>query len=377
MIISMLTGHTFAAARVSAFTFLLFFINCGPRNQVNPNLTSTMPPKILWAWERPEDLRFIDPKEFGVAFLAQTIFLEKDGVLPKLRRQPLEVSPGTYIIAVTRIETNKDGTKQPTFTPEMVNKVAALVKTTLELPDVKAVQIDFDAVVSERAFYRSMINELKSQLPPETPLTMTSLASWCTGDAWFNDFPVDEAVPMVFQMGADEAKIKTYLRNGNDWIEPLCRGSYGLSVDEPKIEGMKPGRRIYLFKNTAWAKADWAQVELFSSNEILPVSSVCELVATPNRYDGKLVRLKGSIINGLEGSWLSHPDCSGDDASVVIGLQSKELQRKLSDVGPAPGAGQVDGTLLGVFRNRPYANGGLKAPFQFELLSIDEPTRVR
>ena len=46
---------------------------------------------------------------------------------------------------------------------------------------------------------------------------MTSLASWCTGDAWFNDFPVDEAVPMVFQMGADSEKIKTFLRNGNDW----------------------------------------------------------------------------------------------------------------------------------------------------------------
>ena len=57
---------------------------------------------------------------------------------------------------------------------------------------------------------------------------MTSLASWCTGDAWFNDFPVDEAVPMVFQMGADDEKIKTYLRNGNDWNEPLCRGSYGI-----------------------------------------------------------------------------------------------------------------------------------------------------
>ncbi len=256
MIISMLTGHTLAAARVSAFTFLLFFINCGPRNQVNPNLTSTMPPKILWAWERPEDLRFIDPKEFGVAFLAQTIFLEKDGVLPKLRRQPLDVSPGTYIIAVTRIETNKDGTKRPTFTSEMVNKVAALVKTTLELPDVKAVQIDFDAVVSERDFYRKLMINIRDKTPKGVPLTMTSLASWCTGDAWFNDFPVDEAVPMAFQMGADEEKIKTYLRNGNDWMEPLCRGSYGISVDDPLGVELRPNRRVYYFKNGAWNNTD-------------------------------------------------------------------------------------------------------------------------
>ena len=84
------------------------------------------------------------------------------------------------------------------------------------------------------------------------PITMTSLASWCTGDAWFNDFPVDEAVPMVFQMGADSDKIKTFLRNGNDWNEPLCRGSYGISIDEPKINGLKPDRRIYFFKDSSW-----------------------------------------------------------------------------------------------------------------------------
>ena len=39
-----------------------------------------------------EDLRFLDPK-FGVAFLAQTIFLENDKVAPKPSRQPLEFRP--------------------------------------------------------------------------------------------------------------------------------------------------------------------------------------------------------------------------------------------------------------------------------------------
>ena len=30
---------------------------------------------ILWAWERPEDLSFINPEKVGVAFLAKTIYL--------------------------------------------------------------------------------------------------------------------------------------------------------------------------------------------------------------------------------------------------------------------------------------------------------------
>ena len=229
---------------------------CGAKNQVNADLSTSMPQKIIWAWERPEDLRFLDAKEYGVAFLAQTIFLEKDSVILRQRRQPLEVSPGTYMIAVTRIETNKDGAKRPTFDAEMVSQTVKLIQNTLDLADVKGVQIDFDAVSSERAFYRSVMMELKKQLPVKTPLTMTSLASWCTGDSWFNDFPVDEAVPMVFQMAADEEKIKIFLRNGNDWNEPLCRGSYGISIDDPLKVELKPNRRIYYFSNNAWRAPD-------------------------------------------------------------------------------------------------------------------------
>jgi hypothetical protein len=246
---------TLAAARVSAFALVLLLLNCAAKNQVNPALSDQMPQKILWAWERPEDLRFLDAKEYGVAFLAQTLTLERNDEIFTPRRQPLEVNPGTYLIAVTRIETNKS--VRPVYSTEQLNKLLTLIKRTLDLPDVKAVQIDFDAVASEREFYRQMIVELRKQLPQSVPLTMTSLASWCTGDAWFNDFPVDEAVPMAFQMGADTEKIKRFLANGNDWNEPLCRGSYGVSIEELLKVEFKPGRRIYYFKSTAWNRDDF------------------------------------------------------------------------------------------------------------------------
>src|SRR5688572_6468022 len=244
---------------------MMLLISCGKPNSVDPRLSTEMPQKILWAWERPEDLRFLDPTTFGVAFLAQTLLLERDSVLHKPRRQPLEVSPGTYLIAVTRIETNKEDGKRASFDEAMVQRTAALIKNTLDLPDVRAVQIDFDAAASERAFYRELMlelkyrfefPELKERFPAGVPLTMTSLASWCTGDAWFNDFAVAEAVPMVFQMGADTEKVKTYLRNGNDWNEPLCRGSYGISLDERLNVILKPSRRIYYFKTGSWSSRD-------------------------------------------------------------------------------------------------------------------------
>ncbi|MBV9442948.1 MAG: hypothetical protein JO217_09650 [Acidobacteriaceae bacterium] len=31
---------------------------------------------MLWAWERPDDLRFVDVRKAGVAFLAPTIFFD-------------------------------------------------------------------------------------------------------------------------------------------------------------------------------------------------------------------------------------------------------------------------------------------------------------
>jgi hypothetical protein len=220
-----------------------------------------MPKKIVWAWERAEDLRFLDAEKFGVAFLAQTLTLQQDDVVFRPRRQPLELADNIYVIAVTRIETVKENSKRPALSGEQRKKLVGLIKKTLELPNVKAIQTDFDVVVSERAFYRDLMNDLKKELPENTPLTITSLASWCVGDSWFNDFPVDEAVPMAFEMGADSGRISDFLAKENDWNEPLCRGSYGISIDDPLLNvKLKPERRIYYFKSKSWEKSDLEKI---------------------------------------------------------------------------------------------------------------------
>ncbi len=240
------------------FVLLCFLacLNCRNSREVNPQLNDEMPNKILWAWERAEDLRFIDTEKIGVAFLAQTLFLQTDEVIFRPRRQPLKVAPETYLIAVTRIETAKENNNRPNLSDEQKKKVVIFIKKTLELPNVKAAQIDFDVVVSERNFYRFLVNDLKKELPANTSLTITALASWCVGDVWFNDFPIDEAVPMAFQMGADTAQIHAFLRDGKDWREPLCRGSYGVSLDENFPAKFQPNRRFYYFKSKAWEKSD-------------------------------------------------------------------------------------------------------------------------
>jgi hypothetical protein len=48
------------------------------------------PRVMLWAWERPEDLRLVAPDHVGVAFLAGSIYLEQQPVTHP-RAQPLRV----------------------------------------------------------------------------------------------------------------------------------------------------------------------------------------------------------------------------------------------------------------------------------------------
>jgi hypothetical protein len=254
--------------KLALILFASAFFNAGCRqtSEIRLSENKNMPGKILWAWERREDLRFLDATRFGVAFLAQTVLLQNDNVILRPRRQSLQVAANTYLIAVTRLETGKQSENRPDLSDNQNKKVVSLIKKTLELPNVKAVQVDFDVTISERDFYRRLIYDLKTQLPEDTPLTITALASWCAGDTWFSDFPIDEAVPMVFEMGADDELIRKFLIDGNDWREPLCRKSYGIAIDETVKADFQPNRRRFYFKSKVWEKADLEKLDLKKLN---------------------------------------------------------------------------------------------------------------
>ena len=96
--------------------------------------------------------------------------------------------------------------------------MVSLVVRTLELKNVGAIQIDFDAVTSERNFYRQLLEDLRQQLPDNVPLSITALASFCIGDPWIKDLPVDEAVPMMFRMGTDNESIRGMLAKGRIFV---------------------------------------------------------------------------------------------------------------------------------------------------------------
>jgi hypothetical protein len=71
---------------------------------------SSFPHIILWAWERPEVLDFIDPDAVGVAFLAGTLSLSDEHVSVRPRLQPLSV-PKDWVRAQDRVFQNCSGAK--------------------------------------------------------------------------------------------------------------------------------------------------------------------------------------------------------------------------------------------------------------------------
>ena len=223
------------------------------RNRLDENY---FPRVVLWAWERQENLTTVDPNRFAVAFLAQTLALRNDDVILNPRHQPLDVSSETKLMAVTRIESQKTTGQHAALSDAQRYKVVEHILRTMRLRNVSAIQIDFDATNSERDFYRALLHDVRAKLPDKLALSMTSLASFCVGDRWLADLPVDEAVPMIFRMGADDRSIKNLLSAGEDFGEPLCQKSYGIAVDEPLDVRFKPGRRVYVFNPRPWQPSD-------------------------------------------------------------------------------------------------------------------------
>lgn len=212
---------------------------------------SPQPRIVLWAWERPENLEFINPREIAVAFLAKTIQLRADETLVTPRLQSLRFAPGTELIAVVRIESER-----ASLSRKQLNETVSAVSQMAGIENVSAIQIDYDAKESERKFYREMLQALRRETPAKTRLSITALASWCVYDDWLSGLPISEAVPMLFRMGVERDEIKAYLASGKDFRCGLCRNSLGVSTDEP-LGGTpeKSLHNIYVFNPQPWSAA--------------------------------------------------------------------------------------------------------------------------
>jgi uncharacterized protein DUF3142 len=250
---------------------------------------SNLPAVIFWAWERPEDLRFLTPDQAGVAFLAKTIYLQPPSTDPtssspsfivRPRLQPLRIAVGTPLIAVIRMETpaprrlsslqqNQSGLHAFNYSNAQRALLASEIAGTQSISGVSAIQIDFDAPSSAHPFYTALLQDVRGKLPRSLPLSITALASWCIGDPWLGQLPsgtIDEAVPMLFRMGPDAGNVLKFLHSGDDFSVAACRGSLGLSTDETLSNDLLTAgstfrtfnpreKRVYVFAPRPWTQS--------------------------------------------------------------------------------------------------------------------------
>lgn len=215
---------------------------------------------ILWAWERPEDLRFVRGPQaatkleersrgISIAFLERTLVIGRQDVDSLKRRQPLRVPPSTPLISVVRIE------GRGAIDRRLVSKIASEVAESAAVPGVSMVQIDFDATRSQRTAYQQLLHDVRTRLPPGVRLSVTALASWCNDDPWIDPPSVDEIVPMIFRMGPDARRVETRLREDRRWPVAACNSAIGISLDEPSRE-LPRAARIYVFNPRSWQADD-------------------------------------------------------------------------------------------------------------------------
>lgn len=216
----------------------------------------------LWAWERPEDLRFLAGEpHVGVAFHAATVRLDARGDATVLRRaHPLLLADATPRIAVVRVEREPRADGSPRYDEQRAHAaVIAVVREVVALPQVLGVQLDHDARESERAAYVRLLGAVRAALPRERTLTMTALASWCTEDQFLDSAAqnVDAIVPMAFAMGREGPLVRARLRAAPFDVS-ACRAQLGVSIDEPALPSR--GADVWAFSSRAWTPARFARL---------------------------------------------------------------------------------------------------------------------
>ncbi len=210
---------------------------------------------VVWAWERPEDLRFLPP---GVEVAAQTGFVEISGdrVFARGRRFPLRVN-GEPEVAVVHVQIDPRGRLD--WTPAQRAAAVSAVLALGRQPWAKWLQIDFEVRQSQRQVLLDLLEGVRQGMPRSVGLSMTAIASWCETESWLRHAPVDEIAPMVFRMGPPGGRLKEMLEAGGDFREPECRKAIAISADTP-LRRVPDGRKIYLFSPRSWRPADFQRI---------------------------------------------------------------------------------------------------------------------
>lgn len=209
------------------------------------------PARFAWSWDRAEDLRFLARDE-GVALVLTSLEFHGDRTLVRPLRNAVALPVGTVVLPVVHVEALPAMHAALTAAQHQAF-VDAVLRAATRSPQ-GAVQVDFEALPSQRAFYRDVLAEVRARRP-ELRLSITALASWCLADRWTASLPVDEVVPMAFRMGSAHGDYRDWVAASERWPDATCTAT-GVATDEP-LPRLPRSRRLFFFSPQPWTPRQW------------------------------------------------------------------------------------------------------------------------
>jgi hypothetical protein len=200
-------------------------------------------PAIAWMWNDAAPPAWSQPV---LAVVDRHILLSGLSVRQRAGATPRHLPMGSRVTPVVHVEIDP---LQPvpnlrTASPQIIKAMQSAASAATS----GKVQLDLEARPSQRADYRTLVQDLRRVLPPNVQLSVTALAWWCRSPAWLDGLAADEVVPMFFKMGRDSAALRTVVAQQPSTLHPRCRaGSAGFSPQEPF-----PATVIARYTQTYW-----------------------------------------------------------------------------------------------------------------------------
>ncbi len=245
--------HPLVLQRLSLIFFLSLMISeCNTYNTYKT--PETLPHLMLWAWEAPQDLRSININITGVALLILNIDFKKSQIIYYSRQQPVYILPNTYLTAVVHIG---NPPKNIFMSQAVAQFWAAKIKNAYLRGSYKELQIDFDAVTSQRKFYQELLMALRKELGEDTIISITGLASWCTNDRWIlkANLPVNYVVPMFFSLDKNQMRRDRFIKSfDSSRLPPYCQGPIGLTTSNDWDVPINTRQPIFIYNAGSWTK---------------------------------------------------------------------------------------------------------------------------
>lgn len=221
-----------------------------------------------WIWPNSNGPRTADSPTSGssaadptppyreAAVLVASLGLRGGGVEHGGRTRPLQLPAGVRLLPVVHVEAAADAPDE--FSPSQREAVLAAVRRHAPAAAAGAgwLQLDFEAPARQWPAYGRLLAAVREALPPQVRLSITALAHWCLStDRWLDALPVDEVVPMLYQLGPHAELWRRRLADGDAALAQRCRGpAMGFATAEPPPPALLTRTaHPYWFDHAAWS----------------------------------------------------------------------------------------------------------------------------